>query len=503
MTTFTKTSSKTEASILVDSRRALYDIDPLIYSGFTEHMGRCIYGGIYDPGNPLSDSKGFRMDVMDALRDLKVPCFRYPGGNFVCTYSWLDGVGPRESRPKRPELAWKGVESNQFGTDDFMEWCEELGAEPYICLNMATGTLMEALGWLEYCNSDQDTYYANLRRKNGRDKPYKVKYWALGNEMWGPWQVGQMTKEDYAKKAHQWGKALKLLDPSIKLILCGENGTSDWDRYVLQNCIEYIDMHSIHIYTADAEHVPNVIAPLSAERAIEVTASLIDLARINNRFTNPPTADTHIIHKPTICFDEWNVWMYTRAPGDQGAEESYTLSDALAVGVWLNVFVRQARYLGMANIAQSVNVISPLMTTKGGIVKQTSYFILYLFSNYMRGKTLGIHLSSGVYEGRTVPEWISTTMDAPWLDVSGAISEDGFINLSVVNISEDDDITTQVSIPEGTQVRVFRVGGSRFKVTDTNMAGEEVINIQEDTWMARSTFSFEKRSYTLLRWKPT
>ncbi|RVD88242.1 uncharacterized protein DFL_002434 [Arthrobotrys flagrans] len=346
---------------------------------------------------------------------------------------------------------------------------------------MATGTLMEALGWLEYCNLDQDTYYANLRRKNGRDKPYKVKYWALGNEMWGPWQVGQMTKEDYAKKAHQWGKALKLLDPSIKLILCGENGTSDWDRYVLQNSIEYIDMHSIHIYTADPEHVPNVIAPLSAERAIEVTASLIDLARINNRFTNPPTADTHIIHKPTICFDEWNVWMYTRAPGDQGAEERYTLSDALAVGVWLNVFVRQARYLGMANIAQSVNVISPLMSTKGG-------------------KTLGVHLSAGTYEGRTAPEWIRTTMDAPWLDVSGAISEDGFINLSVVNISEDEDILTEVSIPEGTKVQVFKIGGSKFKITDTNMAGEEVINIQEDTWTAGGRFNFEKRSYTLLRW---
>ena len=295
--------------------------------------------------------------------------------------------------------------------------------------------------------------------------------------------------------------ALKLLDPSIKLILCGENGTSDWDRYVLQNAIEYIDMHSIHIYTADPEHVPNVIALLSAERAIEVTASLIDLARINNRFTNPPTADTHIIHKPTICFDEWNVWMYTRAPGDQGAEESYTLSDALAVGVWLNVFVRQARYLGMANIAQSVNVISPLMTTKGGIVKQTSYFILYLFSNYIRGKTLGVHLSAGTYEGRTAPEWIGTTMDAPWLDVAGAISEDGTINLSVVNISEDEDIMTQVSIPEGTKVQVFKIGGNKFRITDTNMAGEEVINIQEDTWTASGKFNFERRSYTLLRWK--
>ncbi|KAF3919342.1 Alpha-N-arabinofuranosidase [Orbilia brochopaga] len=260
-------------------------------------------------------------------------------------------------------------------------------------------------------------------------------------------------------------------------------------------------MHSIHIYTADKEHMPNVVAPLSAERAIEVTASLIDLARINNRFTYPPSSDSHITHKPNICFDEWNVWMPTRAPGDEGAEEAYTLSDALAVGVWLNVFVRQAKHLGMANIAQSVNVISPLMTTKSGIVKQTTYFVLYLFANYMQGKTLGVHLTCGTYKGRTTPDWISTTMDVPWLDVSGAISDDGFINLSVVNASEDDDILTDVSIPEKTEVMIFRIGGGKFNVTDTNMKGQEIIKIQEDTWIASSKFNFEKRSYTLLRWK--
>ncbi|KAK6340806.1 hypothetical protein TWF696_009124 [Orbilia brochopaga] len=444
MTTFTGTDSKTEASILIDARRTLYDINPLIYSGFTD------------------------------------------------TYKT-----PRHL----PELAWNGVESNKFGTDEFMEWCEELGAEPYICLNMATGTLMEALSWLEYCNSDKNTYYANLRRKNGREKPYNVKYWALGNEMYGLWQVGAMTKEDYAKKAHQWGKALKLLDPNIKLILCGDTGYSDWDRYVLMNSVEYIDMHSIHIYTADQEHVPNVVAPLSAERAIEMTASFIDLARINNRFTYPPTNDSHITHRPKICFDEWNVWMPTRAPGYEGAEEAYSLSDALAVGVWLNVFVRQAKYLGMANIAQSVNVISPLMTTKGGIIRQTTYFVLYLFANYMQGKTLGVHLACGAYKGRTAPDWIGTTVDVPWLDVSGALSDDGFMNLSVVNASEDDNILTHVSIPQGTEVKIFNVGGSKFEVTDTNMNGKERIQIQEDRWTARGKFIFEKRSYTLLRWR--
>ncbi|KAJ5649910.1 uncharacterized protein N7484_003633 [Penicillium longicatenatum] len=171
-------------------------------------MGRCVYGGIFDSdnNNGLVDENGFRTDVIESMKELQVP---------------IDGVGPKEMHPKRVEIAWKGVETNHFGTDEFMKWCGIIGAEPYLALNMGTGTLEEALGWLEYCNLDTDTHYANLRRQNGRQKPYGVKYWALGNEVWGPWQVEQSSKEDYAKKAYQWGKALKLLDPMIKLVLCG------------------------------------------------------------------------------------------------------------------------------------------------------------------------------------------------------------------------------------------------------------------------------------------
>lgn len=270
MATYTKIPEWETPSISVNPRHKLSKINDNIYGGFTEHMGRCIYGGIYDPGNPLSDVNGFRKDVIEALQELRVPVIRYPGGNFVATYHWLDGVGPREKRPRRPELAWVGVESNEFGTDEFLQWCELVATEPYFALNFGTGTLDEALAWVEYCNSERDTHYANLRRANGRDKPYNVKYWALGNEMWGPWQVGQMSKEAYATQAYQWAKALKLLDPSIELILCGMDGYSTWDAYVLKECVKYdlhglggsttaslISMHSIHIYTASKEHLPN------------------------------------------------------------------------------------------------------------------------------------------------------------------------------------------------------------------------------------------------------
>lgn len=460
--------------------------------------GRCIYEGIYDPGNPLSDEKGFRKDVVEALKDLDIPVIRYPGGNFVATYHWQEGIGPREERPKRPELAWLGIESNQFGTDDFMQWLDKLSegkasrVEPYICLNFGTGTLDEALAWVEYCNGTKDTYWANQRRKNGHPEPYGVKYWALGNEVWGDWQVLQMTKEDYAKKAVQWAKALRLLDPSVVLILCGANGSMSWDHYVLQECIKWVDMHSIHIYTASNDHLKNVTAPLSAERSIQITASLIDLARIEKGVSpdKPPVK---------ICFDEWNVWDPVRAPGDQGAEESYTLSDALAVAVWLNVFVRQSKYIGMANIAQTVNVISPLMTTKDGIVKQSTWWPLQLFSQYMRGWTVATHVSVGAYEGPTEPAWLQGTLGegAPWLDVSAAVDDKGVVSLAVVNISDKEDFEVELK-GVGKDVTVYTVSGDDVAVS--NMGGTDKVTLGEGKWDGVGKFTFPKHSIKLLRW---
>ncbi|KAF3039901.1 hypothetical protein E8E12_005394 [Didymella heteroderae] len=507
MATFTSIPESEKPSISIHPTNKIAKINENIYGGFTEHMGRCIYGGIYDPGNTLSDENGFRKDVIEAFQELKVPVVRYPGGNFVATYDWRDGIGPRDQRPARPELAWIGTETNEFGTDEFMKWCEVVGTEPYLCLNFGTGTLAEALGWLEYCNSDRNSYYANLRRKNGREKPYNVKYWALGNECWGPWQVEQMTKEDYAKKAWQWAKALKLLDPTITLILCGETGYSSWDYYVLNQCVKwsvhglsgdttksFIDMHSIHIYTADNEHLPNATAPRAAERAIQMTSALIDLARIENKV--PET-----VPRPTICFDEWNVWDPVRAPGEQGAEEKYTLSDALAVSVFLNAFIRQAKDMGMANIAQSVNVISPLMTTKDGIIKQTIWWPLLLFCKYMRGHTIALNVKSPEYTGRTNPNWIRGTIETPYLDACAVAGEDGYTNLAVTNISEDKDFEVDLSGISADEVEVHIVTGEHVQVTNT--AEDQQVGIKESSWDGKGAYTFPKHSFTLLRWKAT
>jgi len=327
--------------------------------------------------------------------------------------------------------------------------------------------------------------------------------------MWGPWQVGQMTQQVYAEQAYQWAKALKLLDPSLILILCGQDGTDPWDHHVLQRCLQpphnplstdpsantpLISMHSIHRYTSSTEHLPNALAPLAAERAIEITASLIDLACISNKVP---------IHnegwRPTICFDEWNVWDPIRAEGSHGAEERYSLSDALAVGVWLNVFVRQAKYVGMACIAQTVNVISPLMTTKDGITKQTTWWPLWLFSRFMHGSTISVRVGCGVWEkSKTEPGWVGGVMEQNWLDVSACVDSEGWVNVVVVNVHEEKGFETEIEGVAG-DVVVWTVTGKDVKVT--NMDGDEQVVAKEGKWDGKGKFLFPKHSLTMLRWK--
>ena len=287
------------------------------------------------------------------------------------------------------------------------------------------------------------------------------------------------------------------------LVLCGQDGTSSWDYYTLKHCllpansplstsaVPLIDMHSIHLYTSSSSHLQNVTAPLAAERAIEITSSLIDLTRIENGVP----ADQP---RPTICFDEWNVWDPIRAEGSKGAEESYTLSDALAVAVYLNVFVRKSKDVGMACIAQSVNVISPLMTSKDGITKQTTWWPLMLFSKFMRGWTIGTHVSCSVYDGETSPQWVRSVKDMPWLDVSATLGEDGYVNAAVVNIHGDRDIESKIEGVTG-ETAVFTVTAG--DVMATNMKGKQEVGVSESVWFGNGTYLFPRHSLTLLRWR--
>jgi alpha-N-arabinofuranosidase len=351
--------------VVVNPRRALGRLDRNVFGGFVEHLGRCVYGGLYDEGSPLSDDNGFRRDVLDLLRELRISILRWPGGNFASNYHWTDGIGPKDDRPARPDLAWDAVESNRFGVDEFMAYCAELGAEPFICLNMGTGTLEEALAWIEYCNGAADTHWAGRRRHNGRDEPYRVRYWALGNEMYGDWQVGALSAAEYVATATRWARAIRRLDPQARLISCGQNGWDDWDRDVIDGLVGLVDLHSIHIYTGTADHWTNVLHAHQAERAIDAASGLIRRSAYTRRIANPPR----------IAYDEWNVWYRT---SDGMLEERYSFSDALAVGTYLNIFVRNCAWVRMANLAQLVNAIAPVVTTPETAVVQPIYYPILL-----------------------------------------------------------------------------------------------------------------------------
>nr|XP_019049579.1 alpha-N-arabinofuranosidase [Kwoniella bestiolae CBS 10118]OCF28509.1 alpha-N-arabinofuranosidase [Kwoniella bestiolae CBS 10118] len=440
----------------LDTGRLVHPAEPPItdklYSGFLEHLGRCIYGGIVDDpkntspgellvkqddGDKISTGRlGWRKDVMSCLAkdgELQVPMMRWPGGNFVSNYHWQDGIGPISQRPKRIELAWLSDESNIFGTDEFIDYCRGLNCEPYICLNMGTGTLEEALAWLEYCNGTGDTHWAQLRRKNtGRDEPHAVKYWGLGNEMWGPWQVGNLLPSEYARKARQWAHALKLVDPTIQLVSCGETGASDWDREVIQALLPLADMHSIHYYVPGFEYEKNVFGAAAAEKHIEVCKSLIDMANIGRALERMPGKDMK------ICFDEWNVWDDVKARGANGLEQTYDYTDMLGFCAWLNVLVRKHKDIGIACLAQSVNVISPLMTRPDGILRQTLYYPLQLFSKYMKnGHLLQLPSFPDVYTGPSYPVYIQQGGYKPaYIDSVAVMVEtsDGLsIRLSILN----------------------------------------------------------------------
>ncbi|EGV65589.1 alpha-L-arabinofuranosidase [Yamadazyma tenuis] len=510
--TVTTVKSLEHSAISVDPKRILSAIDEKIYAGFVEHLGRCIYGGLVDYSeNPKCkvNELGYRQDVSQAIKDLNMPVVRWPGGNFVSSYHWIDGVGPKEDRPRRPELAWKGEESNEFGTNEFMEWCRYMDVEPYFCLNMGTGTLDEALGWVEYCNSSANTYYANLRRKHGHPEPYNIKYWGLGNEVWGPWQVGQMSQEEYSTKAAEWAKAIKLLDPNVQLVSCGCTGIDNWDHYVLDKLINWVDFHSIHMYTANDDFLKNVTAPVAAEAAIQVTKGLIDLATTSNpRVFNGLTALNGEKKKVKICFDEWNVWDPERADGVEGAEERYTLSDAIAVASWLNIFVRQSESLGMCNIAQVVNVIAPIMTNESTMFLQTTYHPFRLFSNYMRGNALNLHVETTMYEGEAGNNsgqntWIKGNYGVPLLDAS-AVQNGDKTYIAVVNRCDKENAHTKISFTS----KVSKVhkwllydddvfAYNSFEEPEKISVKESDVEFSQDINNA-IPFTFAKHSFTLL-----
>ena len=396
-----------KARIKIDIERTLGEIDTLLYGNFTEHLGRCIYGGIYDAASSQADPFGFRKDVMQASKELGVSILRWPGGNFVSGYHWQDGIGPVKERPRRKDLAWNTIEPNTVGTDEFLQYAERLGTQPYIPVNLGTGSLDEARNWVEYCNGDTGTYYANLRAANGRVKPYHVKYWGLGNEMDGSWQMGAKNADDYGKYALEAAKLMKWVDPHIKLTVCGlsywSGGTADWNRTVLNYVKGYADYISLHYYFGDRtnNYLEYMAGMQEPENEIKQTEAIIKEITFKHRIDKP-------IY---IAFDEYNVWYRTGV--EEKLEEKYNLQDALAIATFLNSLVRNAQIVKMANIAQLVNVIAPMMITNDKLWKQTVYYPLQLFALNCFGSSVNSYVQSDTFNTEKYK-------GVPYLDVSSA-----------------------------------------------------------------------------------
>jgi alpha-L-arabinofuranosidase len=493
------------ATIRIDANRRIGRIDRRMYGSFIEHLGRCIYGGVVDYGSPLADEHGFRTDVLEAARALRIPILRWPGGNFVSGYHWMDGVGPHEHRPRRIELAWRGEEPNTFGTDEFIQYCRALGAEPYICVNMGSGSMDEAQAWVEYCNGTGNTHWANLRRANGHEAPYNVRYWGLGNEIYGAWQIGASTAEDYVKKARAFAAIMKWTDPGIDLVSCGQSGWTEWDRTVIDGLAPYVRYHSVHLYTGSGDYWRNLLMPHQAERALRVCEALIERARYVQA----------IEHPIGIAFDEWNVWYRTRAPEQRetGIEEQYDLSDALAVATFLNIFIRHCRSVQIANFAQMVNAIAAIFTNKQGLFLQTVYHPLRLYAEHAQEVAVDVFVDSPLFELTAEQDArAATATDRPWrvadlgpfqlLDVTATCDATGReLCLAVVNRSPNQDLATSIQV-DGRSLTgdlvAYEVNGAEPGARNS-FDNPNAVDVATHRLQVGSEYTFPAHSVTLLR----
>lgn len=497
--------SPSKAQIYLDSHRVIAPISPLLFGGFAEHMGRCVYEGMVDAGSPLADERGFRRDVIDALRDQGYTTIRYPGGNFLSGYNWLDGVGPKQHRPRRRELAWQSLETNQFGTNEFIAFCAAIDAAPMLGVNMGTGDIQSAANLVEYCNAPVGSFWADLRASHGYLDPHNVRYWCVGNEMDGPWQMGHLDAAAYGNKALEAAKLMKLQDPGIETILCGSSNDRmptypEWDRTALEIAWEHVDYHSMHYYAGNHENdsASYLASALLFERFVDSLEGTLRYVKAKQRSK----------HDVYLSWDEWQVWYkgdpvqgnWQEAP--HLAEEIYNLEDALVVAQWLNVFLRKSHVLKIACVAQIVNVISWLHTRRDGLLKHPSYYAFKLVSNLARGDALDVLVKAPLVETRQYGA-------VPALDVSASYNDGtqkGAIFL--VNRGLTEAVVADIVWQDGKDVRVdqaWRLAGSdpkevnSWEVPDRLVAETIPAPAVDD---GRATLSLPPLSFTVLTTRP-
>jgi alpha-N-arabinofuranosidase len=422
------------ARITLDSAFTVGDVDPRLYGSFVEHLGRCVYTGIYEPEHPKADSAGFRTDVAELVRELDVPIVRYPGGNFVSGYRWEDGIGPVERRPDRLDLAWRSVEPNRVGTDEFAAWCASVGTEPMLAVNLGTRGVEAAADLVEYCNHPGGSHWSDLRIGNGFRQPHGVKVWCLGNEMDGPWQIGHKTAEEYGRLATETAKAMRWVDPDIELVACGSSNSrmptfGAWEATVLEHCYEHVDYVSLHSYYEErrGDRGSFLACAMDMDRMIDDVVATVDHVRARGRHRK----------RIQLSFDEWNVWYLSqrgREPAWEQAprllEDVYSTVDAVVVGNLLISLLRHADRVRIGCLAQLVNVIAPIFTEPGGAAwRQTIYHPFALTSRYGRGTVLHTLIDTPHYN----TSWFG---DTPVLDAV-AVRADESQEVTVFAVNRD------------------------------------------------------------------
>jgi len=509
------------ARTVINQARYRSDMDRRIFGSFLEHLGQAIYEGIYEPGSKLSDQNGFREDVMAVVREMGAPIIRYPGGNFVSGYNWLDGVGPKDKRPAVLDRAWNSLETNQFGTNEFMEWCKLVNTEPLMGFNLGTGTPEMAVALVEYCNVDKGTKWSDLRREHGYEQPWNVKYWCLGNEMDGPWQMGHMPARDYGLKARDTARQIRVINPDAKLIACGSSNPilptyMVWDREVLEECYDQVDGISLHNYYGNTKE-------LTGNNTSRYLAMNLDMERQIHQIADVCDYVQGVLKSPKrlwLSFDEWNVWYRARggrfANGERKfaphlLEERYNLEDALLVGGFLNTLLRESNRVRVACLAQLVNVIAPLVTNETSVMCQSIYYPYAWALKYARGRVLDLLVESETYpiDAAGLRADFAINAQVPYLDVVATINPpDGKVCVLMLNrdLESERELVLEWRDPTPTRVLACEtLTGSDLKAVNTFEQPKLVVPkpLQAPSAGSKMTFKLPPRSYSVVQFATT
>jgi alpha-N-arabinofuranosidase len=508
-------ASRGPARAVLMPSRTRADFDRRLLGAFLEHLGRAIYTGVYEPGSPHADANGFRTDVIAEIKQLGVPVMRYPGGNFVSGYNWLDGVGPKKQRPTVLERAWNSLETNQFGTNEFIEWCKLVATEPLLAFNLGTGTPETAVAYVEYCNVAKGTKWSDLRRSHGYEAPHNVRYWCLGNEMDGPWQMGHMPAREYGQKARDTARQIRVIDRSLQLVACGSSNPAMptylvWDREVLEECYDQVDGISLHNYYGNT-------ADLTGNSTARFLAMNLDMERQIREIAAVADYVQGLRKSPKrlwLSFDEWNVWYRARSgPFTDGnrtfapklLEEVYNLEDALLVGGFVNTLLRQSDRVRIACVAQILNVIAPLVTNETSVLRQSTYYPYAWALHYARGRVLDLFVESETYPIAAAGLRADVARDdqVPFVDVAATLDPaSGKACVLMLNRDLESERELVLDWRDATPTRVLAcetLTGPDVKAFNTFAEPKRVVPrpLEPPAAGARMTFKLPARSYTV------